>query len=264
LNDLSKFLLPFIEGQSGPNQFSPTAIFLSAVVFAIIISIQTNLLYVLILVVIVVLSGTIAKTKWRLVISLAARFELVILFWVFLVPFLYGSTIIASIPLPWMTLYIYQEGFEFGILLGLRMFGLITLFVATLSHMTLVEFIGALRTVKVPVIILGSLLIMLRYIPQFLEERSRMQEAQTLRGFERGSRWGRIKSLGFMVGSSIDRGLDRSVTVYEAMKLRGFGRGMIVKGSSFRRKDALLGILLVLLLFSVVFVIPPVLEVISL
>lgn len=237
---------------------------LSAVVFAIIISIQTNLLYVFILIAIVVFSGTIAKTRWRHVISLAARFEIVILFWVFLVPFLYGSTIMTSIPLPWITLYIYQEGFEFGILLGLRMFGLILLFISTLSHMTLVGFIGALRTLRVPVLILGSLLIMLRYVPQFLEERSRMQEAQMLRGFEKGSRWDRIKSLGFMIGSSIDRGLDRSVTVYEAMKLRGFGRGMMVTGSSFRRKDALLAILLILLLLSVVYVIPPVLEVIPL
>ena len=259
---MSKFLLPFLEGRSSPSFFSPTAILLSAIAFAIVISIQTNPFAVLILLLVIVFSGTLTRTRWRMVLSLAARFEIMILFWVLLVPFLYGSTIIASIPLSLVTLNIYQEGLEFGILLGLRMFGLILLFIATLSHMTLVGFVGALRTLRVPVIILGSLLIMLRYIPQFLEERSRMQEAQTLRGFERGTRWERIKSLGFMVGSSIDRGLDRSVTVYEAMKLRGFGRGMIVKGSSFKRKDSVLLILLVSLLFGVVYVIPIVLEVV--
>jgi energy-coupling factor transporter transmembrane protein EcfT len=163
-----------------------------------------------------------------------------------------------------MTLNVYQEGLEFSILIGLRMFALIMLFIATLSHMTLIGFIGALRTLRVPVIILGSLLIMLRYIPQFLEERSRMQDAQKLRGFEKGTRWDRIKSLGFMVGSSIDRGLDRSVTVYEAMKLRGFGKGMIVTGSSFRRKDTVLAFLLTILLLSILIVIPMILEVIPL
>ena len=234
---------------------------MSAIAFAIVLSIQTDPFVVFILILVIAFSGTIARTRWKMVFSLAARFEIVILFWVFLVPFLYGSTIITSIPLSLITLNVYQEGLELGILLGLRMFGLIMLFIATLSHMTLVGFIGALRTLRVPVIILGSLLIMLRYIPQFLEERSRMQEAQTLRGFERGSRWDRIKSLGFMVGSSIDRGLDRSVTVYEAMKLRGFGRGMVVKGSGFKRKDTALAFLLVSLLFSILYVIPIVLEV---
>ena len=237
---------------------------LSAIVIAVIISIQTNPIVVLLLILTIVIFGSITHTRWRFVISLATRFEVVILFWVFLIPFLYGSTVIASIPLSWLTLNVYQEGLEFGILLGLRMFGLIILFIATLSHMTLIGFIGALRTLRVPVIILGSLLIMLRYIPQFLEERSRMQEAQTLRGFERGSRWDRIKSLGFMVGSSIDRGLDRSVTVYEAMKLRGFGRGMVVKGSSFKRKDTVLAFLLIFLILNVLFVIPIILEVIPL
>jgi energy-coupling factor transporter transmembrane protein EcfT len=232
--------------------------------FAVIVSIQINPFVVFLMILVVAITGSITHTRWRVVISLAARFELVILFWVFLVPFLYGSTIIASIPLPWITLHLYQEGLEYGILLGLRMFCLIMLFLATLSHMSLVGFIGALRTLRVPVIILGSLLIMLRYIPQILEERSRMQEAQLLRGFEKGNRWDRIKSLGFMVGSSIDRGLDRSVTVYEAMKLRGFGGGMIVKGAGFRRKDAVLAFLIAMLLLSVVFVIPIVLKVIPL
>jgi energy-coupling factor transporter transmembrane protein EcfT len=237
---------------------------LSALAFAVIISIQTNPIVVLIMILAVAILGSIAHTRWRLVISLAARFELVILFWVFLIPFLYGTTIITTISLPWMTLHFYQEGLEYGILLGLRMLCLIMLFIATLSHMTLIGFIGALRTLRVPVIILGSLLIMLRYIPHILEERSRMQDAQKLRGFEKGNRWDRIKSLGFLVGSSIDRGLDRSVTVYEAMKLRGFGRGMIVKGSGFRREDIALALLLIFLIFNVAYIIPIILEVIPL
>ncbi|NHI83734.1 MAG: hypothetical protein EAX81_05480 [Candidatus Thorarchaeota archaeon] len=49
---------------------------------------------------------------------------------------------------------------------------------------------------------------MLRYIPLFIEERQRMQDAQSLRGFERGTRTEHIKSLGFLIGSNIDRAFD--------------------------------------------------------
>jgi energy-coupling factor transporter transmembrane protein EcfT len=89
---------------------------------------------------------------------------------------------------------------------------------------------------------------MLRYIPLFVEERHRMQEAQQLRGFERGERIDRIRSLGFLVGSTIDRAMDRSIHVYESMTLRGFGRGMFVVGAGVKRSDILLFLGLILLL----------------
>jgi len=127
------------------------------------------------------------------------------------------------------------------------------MFLAALSHMSLAEFIGALRTLKIPTFILGSLMIMLRYIPLFVEERQRMQEAQQLRGFEKGERSGRIRSLGFLVGSIIDRAMDRSISVYESMTLRGFGHGMFIVGVKPKRNDLLLFLslfILMLILFN--------------
>lgn len=213
----------------------------------ILLSLQTQLMTLLCLIGLVLLFGTLARTRWRVVISLAARFEVVILFWVLLLPFFYGSTVILSISVPWGQLIAYQEGFEFGILIGFRIFGLITLFLAALSHMSLTEFIGALKTLKIPTIILGSLLIMLRYIPLFVEERQRIHEAQQLRGFEKGNRLERIRSLGFLIGSIIDRAMDRSISVYEAMTLRGFGHGMFIVGVKPKRNDVLLILSLIIL-----------------
>jgi energy-coupling factor transporter transmembrane protein EcfT len=91
---------------------------------------------------------------------------------------------------------------------------------------------------------------MLRYIPLFIEERHRMQEAQQLRGFERGGRTDRIRSLGFLVGSTIDRAMDRSVIVYESMTLRGFGRGMLIVGAGIKKNDLLLFFGLAVLIFA--------------
>lgn len=244
---MGTFLLPFREGRVSNSKFSPTSIFVSSIFMGILLSLQTQLMILLGLIGLVLLFGTLAGTRWRVVFSLAARFEVVILFWVLLLPFFYGSTVILSISVPWGQLIAYQEGLEFGVLIGFRIFGLITMFLAALSHMSLAEFIGALKTLKIPTIILGSLLIMLRYIPLFVEERQRMQEAQQLRGFEKGERLGRIRFLGYLVGSIIDRAMDRSISVYESMTLRGFGHGMFIVGVRPKRNDVVLILSLIIL-----------------
>lgn len=256
------FLLPFREGRFNLRRVSPVGMFLSAIALGVVISLQTDSRVVAIFLISILFGGAIVRTRWRLVLSLIARFEIVILFWMLLVPFLYGNIVVYVFILPWGMINVYQEGIILGILLGLRMLTLITLFIITLSHMSLTEFIGALRTLRVPVMILGSLLIMLRYIPLFMTERKRMQESQLLRGIEKSERSGKIKSLGYLVGSTIDRAFDRSISVYESMTLRGFGKNMVIKGSSFRRGDSIFILLIIIILFGVIFAIPSFFEVI--
>ncbi|MFW9978418.1 MAG: energy-coupling factor transporter transmembrane component T family protein [Candidatus Thorarchaeota archaeon] len=256
------FLLPFREGRGVLHRFSSTAIFISAIGVGVTTALQTDLFVVLTILLLVLLGATIAGTRWRVVLSLVAKFEVLILFWMFLMPFVFGETVILSFQLPWGVLNAYQEGLEFGILIGFRMMTMVILFVSALSHMTISEFIGALRTLRVPMAILGSLLIMLRYIPLFIGERKRMQEAQCLRGYERGERFDKIKSLGYMVGSTIDRAFDRSISVYEAMTLRGFGGRMIIRSTGFKHGDALLFMFLTILVIFVTFFIQDILAVI--
>jgi cobalt/nickel transport system permease protein len=250
---MGKFLLPFNEGRTTVVRFSPVSILVSSFITGIILSIQTEITVLLSLIGLIALIGSLAGTRWKVVFSLAARFEIVILFWILLLPFVYGSTILFSLSVPWGLLTAYQEGINLGLLIGIRIFGLITMFLAALSHLTLADFIGALKTLRIPTSVLGSLLIMLRYIPLFVEERHRMQEAQKLRGFEKGERMGRIRSLGFLVGSIIDRAMERSVLVYESMTLRGFGHGMFIAGANPKRNDIVLFVgltILILFLFN--------------
>ena len=89
-----------------------------------------------------------------------------------------------------------------------------------------------------------------------------MHEAQVLRGFEHGERFERIKSLGYLVGSTIDRAFDRSVTVYEAMTLRGFGGGLVIRSAGFKRSDVFLASILVMTILFVTFFLPNILAVI--
>jgi cobalt/nickel transport system permease protein len=257
-----KFLLPFDEGKQSRRLFSSTGLFISAIAVAVIVSLQATLSAVLILIGLILFSGWLSGTRWRDVFSLAAKFEVIILFWIIFEPFLYGSTAIFTIATPWGPLSAYSEGLYLGLLLGSRMFAILLTLLAVLSHMTLSEFTGALRTLRVPNSIVGSLLIMFRYVPLFMEERTRMQDAQKLRGFSRGQRFERIKSLGYLVGTSINRSFDRSVTAYESMSLRGFGKGTAVPGVSLRKSDALLPLIVIFLILSLPFMFPLLLEVI--
>ena len=171
---------------------------------------------------------------------------------------------ILTIATPWGPLHAYSEGLYLGLLLGSRMFAILLTFLATLSQMHLSEFIEALRTLRVPSSVLGSLLIMFRYVPLFMEERSRMQDAQLLRGYSQGKRFERIKSMGYLVGTTINRSFDRSTRVYESMSLRGFGKGTMVSGSGFRKSDAILPALLLAFVVSLPFLVSIVLEVLTL
>ncbi len=259
---MSKFLLPFGEGQRPRRIFSPAAVLLSTLALAVLTTVQTEPLVVASVICAILVVGTVVRTRWRTVFSLALRFEVIILIWLLLEPVLYGSTVLFTIATPLGSLNVYAEGVRMGTLLALRMFALLLLFLTGLSHLTLAEFVDALRTLHVPAIMIGSLLVMLRYIPLFIEERDRLHEAQILRGFQRGSRWERITSLGYLVGSTIDRALDRSMTVYEAMLLRGFSSHSSLAGSGFRRWDTGLVACLIAIALGMSYLLPSLLDVV--
>ncbi|MHA2211419.1 MAG: energy-coupling factor transporter transmembrane component T family protein [Candidatus Thorarchaeota archaeon] len=258
--ETGKFLLPFAEGKRSPAPFSPAGILVSAIALAILITIQNSIVMLAVLTVLILGTGVMSGTNWRRAILTAAKFEAIILFWVILEPFLFGSTVLFTLQFPWGPVHAYWEGLFLGVLLGIRMFAILLTFLAALSHLTLSEFIGALKTLRIPTAILGSLLIMFRYVPLFIEERSRMQEAQSLRGYDRGSGLDRLRSMGYLAGTTIDRAFDRSATVYDSMTLRGFGKGMMVTSGGFRRLDSVLPILLIFLLMAMIFLIPQVVE----
>jgi cobalt/nickel transport system permease protein len=143
-----KFLLPFAEGKRSPAPFSPAGMMVAAIALAVVVTIQTSILTLTILVVMILGTGIMSGTRWRRVISMAAKFELIILFWLVLEPFLYGSTVILTLQFPWGPVYAYWEGLMLGLAIGLRMFAILLAFLATLSHMTLSEFIGATSLVR--------------------------------------------------------------------------------------------------------------------
>ncbi|MFO7835983.1 MAG: energy-coupling factor transporter transmembrane component T [Candidatus Thorarchaeota archaeon] len=235
---MERFLLPFSSARENLERFSPAGIILFSFFLGIVISLQRSIVAVVLIIACILVFGTVAHTAWHRVLPLVTRLELVILFWIFFMPFIFGDTELFRVPL--LNVPLYWEGLELGLFLGFRMMTLLLLFMVTFSHMSLSEFTAGLRSLHIPSSIIASLLIMLRYIPLFVEERETMQDAQALRGYQKGKRWSRIKSTGFMVGSTIGRALQRSESVYEAMLLRGFGRANIMDATGFKRGDTAL------------------------
>ncbi len=244
---MSDFLLPFVEGRKSAGAFSSKAMIIASFGTAILVSMQTSLHILFCLALMIVVGGTVSRTRWKSVFSLAAKFEVFVLFWIVMEPFIFGSTVFATLSLPFGTFPLYLEGLMLGIMLSFRMSLIIVLFIATLSHMTLGEFVGAVRGLWMPASIIGSLLIMLRYVPQFINERRVMRESQLLRGLDSAARTGQIRSLGSLVGTTMDRAFDRSTVVYDSMVLRGFGKRFHPSGAGFHRSDVLLLVLVVLL-----------------
>ncbi len=261
---MSRFLLPFTERPDTQGAFSPAGKLLMAAGTGLVITAQAQPLTVAILLALIIAGAVVTHTRWRTVLDLALRFETIVVAWILIEPFIYGQTVIARLTIPFGSLPIFAEGLEVGLLLGLRMMTLLLLFLIVLSHMTLSEFVDGLRTLHVPFVIVSSLMVMLRYIPLFMEERNRLQEAQTLRGFHRGTRVERISSLGYLVGTIIDRALDRSVAVYESMTLKGLGLGGGAHGSGLRRADAALLLVPVVMLVLSWWLLPVLSEVVSL
>ncbi len=253
---MGKFLLPFKEGHHSVGSFSAAGMLLSSFFLAGLISTQYSLNVLLWLFGLILFGSLVSGTRWGTVLSVMAKFEAIILAWMLLIPFIYGTHVAFTLCLSWWTLNLYWEGIERGLLIALRMITILLVFAVTLSHMTLNQFVGGLRTLHVPSAILGSLLIMLRFIPLFLEEHTQMHNAQLLRGYEHGTRWQRVRSIGSLLGTTIDRAFDRSVAVYEAMTLRGLGKGELLSGTGFRRTDVVLLVSLVGLVLSTLFVLP--------
>ncbi len=255
---MESFLLPFRREKVYERRFSAPAMLLASIAVVIVISLQSSIVTLILMIIGISIVGVVCHTRWRTVVPLVARFEIPVLFWLIFEPFIFGETVVAVVSSPLGSVPLYREGIVLGLIFVIRIFAILLLFMGTLSHITLSEFAGALRTLRVPNIILGALLIMLRYLPLFIEEQTRMVNAQTMRGLDVCGRRQRLLSWGSIVGATILRAMDRSQVVYQSMSMRGSTDCISVTGSTFRLHDTLLVVpvlFTVLCVFSLVYIV---------
>lgn len=108
-------------------------------------------------------------------------------------------------------------------LLLFRIVGAAFTFLTFFSSLTYSEFIDALTRIRIiPSFIVGSIVIMLHYIPILAISNKRVLDAQELRGKNIATYWQRVRTHGFIMGKNLVNNMERSEKLYESLKLRGF------------------------------------------
>ena len=165
-----------------------------------------------------------------------------------IMPFTYGTTIIARVPL--LTIPIYSQGIYFGILVFTRAISAVSVLNLLILVTPISSVMDSLAWFRVPGVLIDTMLIMFRYIGILADETERMYRAQV-------SRCGHSKSIGYfskltnignIAGSLLVRAFDRSIKVGNAMVSRGY----TAKYSLFNKEikklpklDAFIGVLVI-------------------
>jgi len=190
-------------------------------------------------------------------IKIFSRFKVVIPF-VFLItifiPFYVGDTVFYTFNIG-ITITIYREGLNLAFLIFLRAFGSLFIFLSFFSTLTYSEFISALTKLRIPSILVGSLIIMLHYIPILAGSNKKIIEAQEMRGKKITSYWQKLKTHAYIMGKSIVMNMERSEKLYESLKMRGFSGKITFAQIKVKATDLGLLILFVFMIISFIFII---------
>ncbi|UCD00564.1 MAG: energy-coupling factor transporter transmembrane protein EcfT [Promethearchaeota archaeon] len=191
------------------------------------------------------------------IIKVLLRLKVVIPF-VFLItifiPLYVGETLFYSFNIG-IRIIIYKEGLYLASLIFLRVFGAFFIFMSFFSTFTYSEFIDALTKLRIPSVLVGSLIIMLHYIPILAGSNKKILEAQEMRGKKITSYWQKLKIHAYTMGKSLVMNMERSEKLYESLKMRGFSGKITFAQKKLRITDVGLLILFSLMILCIIFII---------
>jgi cobalt/nickel transport system permease protein len=139
---------------------------------------------------------------------------------VIFLPFLAGDTAIFD----WGYLTIKAEGCRDAILISVRFFCILTVSLVLFGTASFLSSVRAMRTLGVPGVIVDMTLLSYRYLEELGEMLTTMQRAMKLRGFQaKGLNYRQLEIFARLTGSILVRSYERSLLIYQAMILRGYG-----------------------------------------
>lgn len=132
-----------------------------------------------------------------------------------------------------------REGIILAGLITLKSNAIVLAFIALVASIPVSELGRALRRLRVPDKLAHLLVFTYRYVFVMAGEYQRMRQAMKIRGFTPRTNLHTYRTLAYLAGMVLVRGLDRSERVYKAMLCRGFdGRFRSLNGLSARPADA--------------------------
>ena len=145
---------------------------------------------------------------------------------IFLLPFVSGTTPILE--LGYLT--IKEEGCWQALLVSVRFFCILTISLVMFGTAPFLSSIKAMRSLGLPRVIVDMTLLSYRYLEELGEMLTTMQRAMKLRGFQ-PNKFNRrnLEVFAQLTGSILIRSYDRSLRIYQAMILRGYGSQLTQK-----------------------------------
>jgi cobalt/nickel transport system permease protein len=211
-------------------------------------------LYLIISIILVVL---IVDIIFRLNIKeILSRLKIVIpfvFFLTFFIPLYVGDIVLYQVKMG-ITITIFKEGLLLASLIFLRVLGALFIFMSFFSTLTYSEFIEALTKLRIPSIFVGSLIIMLHYIPILAKSNKKILEAQEMRGKNITTYRQKLKTHAYIMGKSIVINMERSEKLYESLKMRGFTGKITFASKKFRLIDLSFFTLFSVIIFFMIFI----------
>jgi len=139
---------------------------------------------------------------------------------VFFLPFVSGESVIFQLG----SLTVKSEGCWQALLISVRFFCILTVSLVMFGTAPFLSSIKAMRSLGLPRVIVDMSLLSYRYLEELSETLTTMQRAMKLRGFQpQGFTRRNLQVFSQLTGSILIRSYDRSLRIYQAMILRGYG-----------------------------------------
>lgn len=211
------------------------------------------------LIITIILLVTILNLAFRLkIIEILSRLKLLIPFVIILtifIPFYYGNNILYQFHF-FIPLVIYVEGLELSLIFFLRIILAAFTFLSFFSSLTYSEYIESLIKVRfIPSFLVGSIIIMLHYIPILASSNKKVLEAQELRGKNTTKYWAKLKTHAYIMGKNIVNNMERSEKLFESLKMRGFTGKISFSSRKLKLLDYIVLVLFLLTMIFLVFII---------
>lgn len=135
-------------------------------------------------------------------------------------PFVSGDTQLTSLG----PLSLKQEGLHSSLLIGTRFFCIITTAMIIFNTSPLLDYIKAMRAMRLPWIMADMILLVFRYLQVIGDDYKRMRSSMKIRGFD-GNRFNvqTLRTIAWLSGGLLVRSFERSDWIYRSMRIRGYG-----------------------------------------
>lgn len=226
----------FALGESFVHRLDPRSKILAALVFSVVVTVETSITASLTALAFPILLLILAHIGWRKVLTRLALVNAFIVFlWVFL-PFTVKGEVVAAIG----PLEATREGLLRAALITVKSNAVVLAVIALLGTSPVFNLVHALSHMHVPDKLVHLFFFCFRYVHVIHDEYGRLVETLKIRAFRPGTNVHTYRTYAYVVGMLLVRSYDRSQRILAAMKCRGFnGKFYILHHYEMKRTDYL-------------------------